>query len=176
MKILPQAKTLKNTGLVEMISVSAFTALSVYIPVLIHYFTGIDGGRTFLPMPFFVLLAGFFLGWRAGLATAIASPFINYLISGMPVANLLPFILVQLVVFGTVAGLMKEKFNALISIVAAVAAGWLAIGIFLALFSKVNAIVYVSQGIKIGWPGIALQIIFLPAIVFFVKKYSNNGK
>jgi hypothetical protein len=176
MKILTQAKILKITRITELVYAVIFTLLSVYTPILIHYFSGIDGGRTYLPMPFFVLLAGLILGWRAGLITAVASPIISYLITGMPVANLLPFIVLQLTAFGAVAGLIKDKYNALISVTGALVAGWLAIGISLFLFSKMSGMAYVIQGLKIGLPGIAIQVIILPAVVFFAKRYFENEK
>lgn len=165
-----KTEAIKITKTKEIIFSVTFTALAVYAPVLVHYFAGVDGGRMFLPMPFFVLLAGLMLGWRAGLATALMSPAVSYLISGMPMMNILPFITIQLIAYGVVAGIAKEKYNAVVSVAVAIAAGWLIIGIALFLFSKMNAMIYITQGIKIGFAGIALQLLVVPTIVYFAKR------
>lgn len=174
MKNIAKAEALKLSKTKEIIFSFVFTTLAVYTPTLIHYFAGIDGGRTFLPMPFFVLLAGLMLGWRAGLATALMSPIVSYLISGMPLMNILPFITLQLVAYGVVVGIIKEKYNAVISVTVAIIAGWLAIGISLLLFSKMNALNYVAQGLKMGIWGIAIQLVLLPAIAILAKKHFGN--
>jgi len=127
-------------------------------------------------MPFFVILAGLLLGWRAGLATALMSPIVSYLLSGMPMVDILPFIILQLAAYGAVAGTMREKHNAIISVGAAIFAGWAAIGTSMFLFSKINALSYVIQGIKTGLPGIAIQLIAIPAIIFLIQHNFRDGQ
>lgn len=173
---MQNTQVLKMTKTKEVVLSAVFTALAVSAPAVIHYFAGVDGGRTFLPMPFFVLAAGLLLGWRAGLATAIASPVLSYLISGMPLLDILPFVTLQLIVFGMVAGMMKEKYDSFLSITAAIIAGWIVIGVSLFFFSKMNAIFYVSQGIKAGIWGIAFQLIMIPIIAYFAKRYFGNER
>ncbi len=152
----------------------AFTVLAVYAPILIHAVSGVDGGRTYLPMPFFVLAAGLLLGWRAGLATALMSPVVSYLISGMPMANILPFVTLQLAAYGMIAGILGKKYDTFVSVAAAIATGWLAIGVSMLLFSKMSALDYVAQGLRAGFPGIALQIVLIPLIALLAKKHLQN--
>lgn len=167
--MMTNTQVLKISKTKEAIFSVVFTALAIYTPTLIHYFAGVDGGRTYLPMPFFVLLAGILLGWRAGLATAVMSPIVSYLISGMPMTNILPYVTVQVVALGAVSGFLREKYNAFLAVAASIAASWLAIGIALALFSKMSAVGYAATGLKAGLPGTLIQLLAVPAILFLLK-------
>ncbi|MFA5926417.1 MAG: ECF transporter S component [Parcubacteria group bacterium] len=169
-------QTIKLTKIKEAVFAVAFTALAVYVPVLLHYFGGADAGRKFLPMPFFVILAGLLLGWRAGLVAGIASPIISYLVSGMPVANILPFVTVQLCLYGFMAGILKMRFSAWISIAGALLSGLLAGGISVFLFSKMSATAFTLSAARDGWIGMAIQLLFLPLIMFFLQKYLSDEK
>jgi len=164
-------QTLRLTWVKELIFTTAFVALSVLAPMVFHFFGGNGGGRIFLPMHFFVLTAGLILGWRAGLATGAFSVLISYLIFGMPVINILPFIAIELSVYGLVAGLLKEKFNVWISLFGAMALGRLAVLFAVFFFSDMSAINFVLSALRDGWQGIALQIIFIPVVVKWAGKY-----
>lgn len=63
-----------------------------------------DGGRTFLPVLFFTLVAGWRLGARAGVLTGLLSPLANHLLTGLPPAALLQGLLLQSVLLGLLAG------------------------------------------------------------------------
>lgn len=158
----------------ELIFTAAFVGLAVYVPYLIHYFDGINMGRTFLPMHFFVLTAGLLLGWRAGLAVGLASPVISYLIAGMPAINVLPFIVIEMAGYGLVAGMLRQKYNIFISLLGTLVAGRLLVGMAIFLFSDMSAVNYVLGALKAGWQGIALQIIFVPVVVKWLQHYFNG--
>jgi len=164
-------QTLRLTWVKELIFTTAFVALAVLAPMVFHFFGGIGAGRIFLPMYFFVLTAGLILGWRAGLATGAFSVLISYLISGMPAINILPFIAIELSVYGLVAGLLKDKFSVWISLLGALALGRLAVLPAVFLFSNINAGNFVLVALRDGWQGVALQIIFIPVVVKWAGKY-----
>jgi hypothetical protein len=173
---MQNVQTLKITKTKEAVFATVFTVLAVYAPMVVHHFSGVAGGRIFLPMPFFVLAAGLILGWRAGLVAGIASPIISFLVSGMPTANVLPFVTVQLCFYGFMAGILKSRFNAWFSIAGALLAGLLAGGISVFLFSKMSAVGFTLGAAKDGWIGIALQLLLLPLILFFLQKYLADEK
>lgn len=173
---MQNVQTLKLTRTKEAVFAAVFTALAVYTPMLVHHFGGAAAGRIFLPMPFFVLAAGLLFGWRAGFVTGLISPILSFLISGMPMAIILPFITVQLCAYGFVAGNLKERFNGWISLAGALLAGMLASGIAVLLFSKMNAAAYVFSALKDGWIGIAIQFAALPILAYFLKKYLADEK
>jgi hypothetical protein len=163
---MQNVQVLKITRVKEIIFSVLFTVFAVWTPMVVHYLGGAGAGRKFLPMPFFVLLAGLVLGWRAGLATGLASPVISYLLSGMPLLSVLPIIIIQLCACGFFAGLLREKYNAFVSLAGAIILGYLAMGLAALFFSKMSAMAFVAGALKDGWIGILVQIILLP---FFVK-------
>lgn len=168
-------QALKLTKTKEAVFAAGFTALAVYAPMVVHYFGGVNAGRKFLPMPFFVLLAGLLLGWRAGLAAGLFSPVISYLLSGMPALPVLPIIIIQLSAFGFFAGILKEKHGVLVSLAGAIILGFLLTGVAVLFFSKMNAVMYVINALKDGLPGIAMQLILLPIISKFSRKYQLSA-
>ena len=176
MDAILKVKMLEVSKIKEAIIVAAFTLAAVYTPVMIHFFGGVNAGQKFLPMPFFVLLAGILLGWRAGLVTAIAAPLISFLLSGMPAINILPFIILQLAVLGLVSGILRKKMDVFFSLCGAIFAGWLAIGISLFLFSRIDALNYVITGLKNGLIGIVLALVLISTAVIIINKYLSREK
>ncbi len=169
------AKTIKLTKIKEIISIGVFVAMAVYAPMVFHFFGGINAGREFLPMHFFVLVAGLSLGWRAGLITGLASPLISYLLTGMPVIDILPFIIVELAAYGTIAGLLRGKYNLLVSLFGAMVAGRLLVGAAMYFFGDMNAINFMLIALKTGWQGIVLQIIFVPVAVKYLRGHFKES-
>ena len=159
---------LKFTEIRLYIFVSAFVALDVAVPWILHQIHPLTG-PTFLPMFFFALLAGLIFGWRVGLLVGFLSPLISFSISGMPVLAKLPQIVVQNSVLGLSAGLLHGYFrlNIALSLLAAVFAGTLAQGlsVFVISLGGVNPITTTWQIVQQGWPGIAIQLIALPPII-----------
>ncbi|MDI6778119.1 MAG: hypothetical protein QMD77_02915 [Patescibacteria group bacterium] len=161
---MQNVQTLKLTRTKEIVFSAVFTAMAVYAPMLVHYLGGVNAGRKFLPMPFFVLLAGLALGWRAGLVAGLASPIISYMLSGMPMLPILPIIIVQLCAFGFFTGILKEKHNVFVSLAGAIILGFLSMGLAVLFFSKMNAVVFVASAVRDGWFGILAQITLIPLL------------
>lgn len=87
--------------------VTLFVAGNIILPQICHLFP--DGGKIFLPIYFFTLLASYKYGFKVGLMTAIFSPLINSLLFGMPAIALLPAILMKSVVLAIAAAFMANK-------------------------------------------------------------------
>ncbi|WP_315118958.1 ECF transporter S component [uncultured Clostridium sp.] len=157
---------------------SVFLALGIIIPYIFHT-TGIPG-TIFLPMHISVLLCGFILGKKYGLAIGFITPFLNSLISGMPpiypVAIAMAF---ELATYGFLAGyLFKEKnYNMYVSLISAMLIGRVVSGIsnylLLTLGGKPYALAMFLGGsfIKPIW-GILIQLVLIPVIVNGIEK--NN--
>ena len=82
-----------NYGLNELktyLFVLLFVAGNIILPQLCHLIP--DGGKMFLPIYFFTLVASYKYGVKVGLMTAVLSPIINSLLFGMPAFALLPAI------------------------------------------------------------------------------------
>jgi thiamine transporter ThiT len=149
------------------IIVAVFTTLDIFLPWLFHQYH--LAGPTFLPMHLFVLLAGLLFGWRAGLLVGLLTPLLSFGISGKPVGDILPQITVELLTYGFVAGVLRQRFHrgVLSSLVGAMVAGRLALGaaVLLLYAGEVNPAAYVGRAVEQGLPGILLQLMLIPPLV-----------
>ena len=66
---------------------------NLLLPQLCHFIP--DGGKMWLPIYFFTLIAAYKFGLRVGLLTAIFSPVLNCLLFGMPSLAILPVLLIK---------------------------------------------------------------------------------
>lgn len=146
---------------------SSFTGLAVFTPWILHKFQLL--GPQFLPMHFFVLIAGFLFGWRTGLAVGILSPLMSYSISHMPPIMILPETILELAVYGLAIGLLRErKFNILFALPLAMMVGRIA---RLMLVSGMGLNTNPMQYFQMSWLGIVLQLVSIPLIIFLLQKY-----
>ena len=153
---------------------SVFTISAVFFPLLLHQFN--LAGPKFLPMHFFVIIAGFLFGWRTGLFIGFLSPLMSYSVTHMPPIAILPETILELAVYGFVIGLLREKkLNIWVSLIPAMIFGRLARLLFvLALGLKTNPLEY----FKVSWLGIVLQLVLIPLVIFLLQKFlfKENGK
>ncbi len=167
---------------VGMKTLVAFIAIvcAVALPQLVHQIgittgTGSSLGEVLLPMHFPVLLVGFVAGPVAGLATGLFAPIISFVLTGMPGILMLPFIVIELGVYGMVSGLIvNADINSYAKVFIAQIAGRgvRAVAILIAFFtlgSKVAPMVILTS-VAIGISGIILQLIFIPAIMKLIAK------
>ncbi len=115
-------------------TVTIFTAIAgaVALPQIFHLIGVISGtgaavGTALLPMHIPVLLAGFLAGPVVGTLVGIISPLLSFIISGMPTAALLPFMMIELGVYGLASGLLaKCNLNCFVKLLIVQAAGRIA--------------------------------------------------
>ncbi len=124
--------------------------------------------RYLLPMHWAIILAGLVYGWRAGALAGLIVPSISYLISGMPLPNVLPSMTAELVMYGFVAGILREKvgLNAFTSVAVALVVGRIA---FMALAFLTNSEVtnfasYFQAALIPGLGAAVCQVILLPFV------------
>ena len=65
-------------------------------------------GEMLLPMHLPVMLAGMLGGPVTGLVCGVLSPLISFALTGMPMETMLPFMVVELAVYGLSAGLLRR--------------------------------------------------------------------
>lgn len=157
------------------------TALSIVLPQIFHL-TGIPQvGAVFLPMHIPVLLAGFMLGPVYAPIIGAIAPVISHLLTNMPVAARLPFMIVELLFYGLASGLfyhvfrLKEKrFGAVITLALSMLVGRLAYALSLVIaaefFGIEGGFMAAVSATVTGVYGIVLQFITIPPIVFACKK------
>lgn len=86
-------------------------AISIVLPQVFHLAGGPQSGALFLPMHIPVLLAGLILGPVFGLVIGAAAPICSFAITAMPIAARLPFMVLELAIYGCVAGLFYHSFG-----------------------------------------------------------------
>jgi thiamine transporter ThiT len=148
-----------NYGLNELktyLFVFLFVACNIILPQLCHLIP--DGGKMFLPIYFFTLIASYKYGVKVGLMTAVLSPVVNSLFFGMPALALLPAILTKSVVLALAASFVANKtqkvsiVNLLIVVLAYQCVGTLA------EWAMTSSFYVAIQDFRLGIPGMLLQL------------------
>lgn len=152
---------------------------AVVLPTIFHYLGTISGsgtapGQVFLPMHLPVILVGLLAGPYAGLATGVMAPVISFAISGMPPLPVLPQMVLELAVYGLIAGMLCNlKMPSLLKVLIAQVAGRLAVALYLLVaiyvFAKDASVMMVFGAIVKGLPGLVIQWVTLPLLVFWVQ-------
>ena len=164
----------------------AFVMLAVAVPWIFHQFH--LAGATFLPMHIFVLIAGLLFGWRAGLIVGLFTPLVSYFISGMPALNVLPQVVIEVSAYGLVAGILREKYNlrTIWSLLGALIGGRLILLSAISIIYLIGGQSYSPLGpesspvasfwstVKQGWPGVVVQLAFIPVVVWLVEKIATS--
>lgn len=154
-------------------------ALGLIIPSIFHN-TGISG-KIFLPMHIPVLLGGFLLPPLFAMIVGIVTPIFSSLITGMP--ELFPMgviMLFELGIYGLVASILYRKFRipVIISLIISMIIGRIVAGIvvFLLIVSStvdMDPIIFVKSGIITGLPGIIIQLILIPILMYGINRYTT---
>ena len=160
-----------NYGLNEIktyLFVLLFVSGNIILPQLCHLIP--DGGKMFLPIYFFTLVASYKYGVKVGLMTAVLSPIINSLLFGMPALALLPAILTKSVVLALAASFVANKTHK-ISIVnlLIVVLTYQFVGT-LAEWAMTSSFYVAIQDFRLGIPGMVLQIV----LTYFLLTSNNS--
>ena len=148
---------------------SLFLLGNLVFPQLAHLVP--QGGLIFLPIYFFTLIAAYKYGLFVGMLTAIFSPLINSLIFGMPPVAVLPAIMIKSVVLVLAACLAAKHFGkvSFLGVVLAVLAYQLVGTLFEWMLTQ-N--LYIAlQDIRLGFPGILIQIVGGYLVLKFMRRY-----
>lgn len=153
-------------------------ALCVVLPIALHFIQ--NAGSILLPMHIPVLLCGLVCGWQFGLACGLLGPVFSSLFTGMPPFPILPGMLIELAVYGLICGLMMQLvrtkrlyLDLYISLVCAMLAGRIVAGVCNALIFTSGGYafsVWMSSYFLAALPGMAIQLVLLPSIVFALEK------
>lgn len=168
----------KMSNVKKSIITAVCIALCYVIPLMFH---GIqNAGSIFCPMHIPVFICGLICGWQYGLLCGIAGPALSSALSGMPPVAILPSMMVELAVYGTVAGLMmklvrtKSTYADLyISLIVAIVCGRVLAGLAKALIfarGSYSMSAWIAGSIVTSWPGTVIQLVFIPTIVFALMK------
>lgn len=160
--------TYNFTSLSTYVAAAIFVVGNIVVPQLCHLIP--NGGLIFLPIYFFTLVGAFKCGWKVGLLTAILSPVVNCLLFGMPPVASLPAILIKSVALVLAVALVSRKMGFSIWSVAIAVISYQIVGMaaeFLMDFNFMHAL----QDVRIGWPGILIQIVGGWALLKAIEKW-----
>ena len=152
--------------------------LAVALPQLGHFF-GKEFSSIYMPMYAPALLAGCLLGYGWGLGVGILSPVASFgfsslfLSSVMPTASRLPYMILELGLYGVICGLFAKKIekNALIAfpVVALAQVSGRAIYVIYNLIAG-RAFSELWASVQTGAVGLYLQLILVPLIVIALAR------
>ena len=162
----------------DLVLTAMFIALGVILPQLFHVIP--NGGILFSPMHIPVLLCGLLLGPLPGLIAGIVTPILSHLIFSMPPAPMLMGMIVELAVYGLVAGLMMKALKNVdgilkiyIALIVAMLSGRIVAGLvnaFVLNAGNYSMQAWISGYFIGGLPGIITHLILIPIIVVALQK------
>ncbi len=167
------------------LAASVTVATAVALPQLLHLLGGAIGvgsslGEMLLPMHFPVLLLGLLVGPHAAMAAGVLSPLISFLLTGMPQSAMLPFMMLELGIYGLAAGLFNNyRIPTTLKVFIAQIGGRTirASAILISYYWVGNSAVtptVILTSIRKGWIGIVLQILFIPVILKALDRLSDR--
>ena len=134
-----------------------FVGGNMLLPQLCHLMP--DGGKIFLPIYFFTLIASYKFGLKVGILTAVLSPLCNHLLFGMPPAGMLPVLLVKSTLLALVGAIVADRSQRVSLLhVAAVVVAYQVLG-GIAEWLIASDLSAALQDFKIGFPGMLLQAV-----------------
>ena len=134
-----------------------FVAGNIVLPQICHLIP--MGGQMLLPIYFFTLIAAYKYGFFTGLLTALASPLINHALFGMPATEMLTILLIKSALLAVAASYMAQHTKQIkIQSLLAVVIFYQGIGM-IAEFFLTGSFMAAMQDIRIGFPGILLQVV-----------------
>ena len=158
----------------EIVLSGLLLASGIILPMAFHLF-GMTGPIA-LPMHIPVLIGGFLLSPHLALLLGILTPLISGLLTGMPVIFPMAIIMAfELGTYGLTASLLttKLKLTAIPSLIISMIAGRIAAGLTVAVLVQLFGIKMnpLKGSVITGLPGIIIQLIFIPSLIFAINKY-----
>jgi riboflavin transporter FmnP len=175
--------TMRDSNVRELILGGLFVALGIVVPIAFH---AIGAGPVFLPMHIPVLLAGFITGPAIGGLVGAVTPILSSLLTGMP--PLMPpraqMMVAELAVYGLLSGFAyrTKKLHVVLSLIIAMFGGRVVYGILAAYvlplfgFTPVPVFYPITAGLITSLPGIVIQLLLIPSIVWLLEKWHKVEK
>lgn len=170
----------------RLVTAALCLALGIILPQAFHVIPVANTGNVFLPMHIPVILCGYFAGGMYGALVGMICPILSFLFTGMPNAARLPFMICELAVYGLAAGMaykcldkINKTIRIYVTLIITMLCGRVAyfLGLVVAVYilgMKELSVGAVISAVVLGVPGIIIQIVMIPAIVFAVDRMLQN--
>jgi predicted membrane protein len=159
-----------------------FIAIGIALSLIFHSIGGTQLGNILLPLHFVTLLTGLVLGQWIGLGVGALTPLISALAFGMPPLSppIAIFMVPELATYGFFAGYFeKHHLNIYLNLAITMLLGRLvyslayyAIGAMVGIHIKPVIAILIS--FAVGIPGVVLQFVLIPPILFAMKRKFQN--
>lgn len=163
------SQILSSTKAKYIIGTILLSGIGITLPRIFHILAGNTAGATFLPMHIAVLIAALTFGITSSAIVAGSSVIFSYLLTGMPSLTRLPYMLIELLIYAVLLSIFNKKFNSYISLIATIILGRVLYAGVLAFSINVLGLptygISVIESIKVGLPGIVIQLLCVPIIV-----------
>lgn len=134
-----------------------FAAGNLLLPMAVHAIP--NGGLIFLPLFFFTLIAAYAEGVNTGLLVALASPLLNYAMTGMPDMNMLPIVLFKSLFLAVGAAILARRLGRVhLAAIAGLVAAMQTLGVLLewALSGSLSRALHAAG---LGIPGMIFMVL-----------------
>jgi hypothetical protein len=169
---------LNNNTTKNIIYTSLCIAIGIILPQAFHLLPIPNVGSVLLPMHIPVLICGFICGYKYGAICGLILPFLSSILTGMP--PLFPIgvsMMAELATYGALTGILYEvtKGKILPSLLLAMLGGRIIMGISNTVFMGLADMTFGFEAFIMGafvtaLPGLIIQIIIIPSILFALKK------
>ncbi|MBQ2802645.1 MAG: ECF transporter S component [Lachnospiraceae bacterium] len=166
------------TAIYKLVITAVCTSLCIVLPIALHSIP--NAGTLFSPMHIPVLLCGLVCGWQYGLICGISGPLLSSLITSMPAMAKLPFMMLELAVYGLIVAFVMQFLHTgrllsdlYISLLTAMLSGRILAGIAQALFfakEGYSFTLWASSYFFSCFPGILVQLILLPVLYLALER------
>ena len=166
-----------HSSLRDLVLAALFLSLGLMLPFLTAQIPEI--GSMLLPMHIPVLLCGFVLGWKWGLAVGIITPLFRTLLFSMPpLLTALPMAF-ELAAYGLLTGLLyrhlgRKPQSVYLSLIFAMLGGRLVWGVarFVMFFfgTEFSLPIFIAGSFTNALPGIILQLVLIPPLVLALRR------
>jgi len=153
-----------------------FLTFALVLPTITHRL-----GLNYLvaqPMHWMILFAGLTYGPISGLIIGVSIPVVSFLVSGMPIATMLPLMIPELAVYGFVTGLLKQKITAFGAAAVSLLLGRIVFLALIAMLGRLDGSVfgYIQNTWMPGLTAIILQIVLLPILAGLYINWIKDEK
>lgn len=160
----------------QILAIILAETFAVLLPQLCHLIgsltgTGIMIGTVLSPMHFPIIFVGLVAGPVVGAISGFFAPIVSFALTGMPLANMLPLMVVELLGYGLTAGILRN-FNlnnvakVFITMVFGRVLRFFAALALVYIFGKTEINSFeIWQSIPNCLPGIILQLVLIPFIL-----------
>jgi hypothetical protein len=152
---------------------AVFSLGNLVAPMAVHSVP--QGGLIFLPIFFFTLVAAARFGFAAGVLTGIASPLVNFALTGLPPSGELFTVLAQSILLATVICLFASRSGRVgVPALFLAAVSMQLAGFAIDLARGVSASVCLDA-LRLGIPGVALMVVGGYAVLRLLDRFAIGG-